>query len=368
MRSSTSSSNVRTRWQEPLVGGLLIALLLFFLLETAVRMLDFAPGVRDGADLWGLTRAQATKDNAIVLAGSSRIQLDIDTQWLAKLSGRPVVQLAIDGQSFQPVLRDLAEDTGFKGTLLIDALDQNLTAGLDEARAQAWVTHWQRRLRTEMSTRSEAWLSLLLQRHSAWYAAEQPWNAMLQHIAAGKRVATYLVTAPDRSRQADYGTRQQQANFYAARVLRNFGKPIDTSNLKTIADLEVNITTLLNKESPRLLPGFHENTENVSNLVQKIESRGGQIIFIRMPSSRLVKRIEDVRYPRHMYWDKFVEAAGINAIHFADEATLSTYQPPDGSHLDQRDTRQFTEALYQVLISRGLLSNTAAGSANSPTQ
>lgn len=351
----------------PLAGGVLIALLLFALLETAVRMLGFTPGVRDGADLWGLMRAQANDEHAIVLAGGSRIQLDIDTKRLAQLSGQPVVQLAIDGQSFQPVLRDLAGDPDFHGTLLIDAMDQNLTVGIDETRAQGWINYWHQHLRTEMSARSDAWLALLLQQTSAWYAAEAPWQVMLQYIASGAAGTHYLVSAPDRSRRADYGSPEMQANFYARRILRNFAKPVDTSGVQTIGDLEALVGALLDQEVPANLPGFDENSKNIAEWTRQIETRGGRVIFLRLPSWGLVRRIEDVRYPRSMYWDRLVATADVDALHFTDEATLATYQPPDGSHLDQRDIGRFTGDLYLALVARGLLPDTAAASTASPT-
>ena len=184
MPSSTSSSDAAgSRWALPLAGGLLIAALCFALLETAVLLLGNEPGVRDGPALWSLMRARADAPGAIVLVGSSRMQLDIDVAHLAELTGRPVVQLAIDGQSFQPVLAGLAADPDFRGTVLVEAIDQNLSAQGDFRRAQSWVDHWHQRGQS-WSARSDAWLALKLQQLSAWYASEPPWQEMLRRIAA----------------------------------------------------------------------------------------------------------------------------------------------------------------------------------------
>lgn len=352
MHSSTSSSE--RRWLLPLTAGLLIAALLFGLLETAVRMLGYQPGVRDGAPLWSLIRARANAPDALVLIGGSRILLNVDPAQLAALSGRSVVQLAIDGQSFQPVLQNLAADENFRGTVIVDALDQNLSATASAARARSWVAYWQTHGQ-QPSARSDAWLALQLQQVSAWYAAEPPWPEMFRRLAAGGVASNYLVTAPDRSRKADYGTARQQIDRYVSRVLRNYARPVDTSNIRNLGEFEAHFQALLKQESPVTLATFDQATEDTRRWVTQINSRGGRVIFVRMPSRGLIREIEEVRYPRALYWDRFVTATGVAALHFADEPALTEFRPPDGSHLDQRDVNRFTDQLYSALSRRGLL-------------
>lgn len=339
----------------PLAGGALVGVLLFLLLETIVRMLGNEPGVRDGAVLWGMERTRADNPGAIVLIGGSRMLLDVDVARLSALSARPVVQLAVDGQSFQAVLRDLADDENFHGTVLVDVLDQNLSTDANVQRSQEWVDHWRKHGLGQWSAYSDGWLALRLQSVSGWYAAEPPWPEMFRRIAAGVPTSGYLVTLPDRGRRADYGPLEMQANAYASRVLRNFGRPVDLDGVRTIGEFEARINGLLDQEHALDVPGFAEQTRLAREQVARIQARGGRVVFVRMPSRGLVRRIEDVRYPRAMFWDRFVAGTGAGALYFADDPKLATYLPPDGSHLDRRDVQRYTEDLYAALTARKLL-------------
>lgn len=324
-----------------------------------MRMLGNMPGVRDDAALWGLARSRANNPDALVLVGDSRMQLDIDVEKLSALSGRPVIQLAIDGQTYAPVLQDLANDSRFRGTVLVAANNTPPTAGQGEREADARIAHWHRNMDGQQAPLIAARLSLELQGVSGWFASELPRQEIFRRIVAGKKSSSYLVTLPDRSRRADYGPPQVQAQFYVSRVLRNYGKPIDTRGIQDIAGFDAHIEALLAQETPRQLPDFGQRVAEIGEWVNRIRSRGGQVVFIALPRSGMVRRIEDVRLPKEIYWDPFVAGIGGTALYFADEPTLAAYHPPDGSHLDQKQIGPFTEDLYAVLKARGLLEHRA---------
>lgn len=125
MLSSTSSSNQRLPslpWLRLWLPALLLVLALIGLLEMRLMLRGFAPTQLDSEARWLEERSRASSDGraSLVLIGASRIQLGIDVALLQKLSGRPTHQLAIDGSSYWPVLRGLAEDQEFKGTVVVD--------------------------------------------------------------------------------------------------------------------------------------------------------------------------------------------------------------------------------------------------------
>lgn len=320
-----------------------------------MRMLGNMPGVRDDTALWGLARSRANNPDALVLIGDSRMQLDIDVGKLSALSGKPVIQLAIDGQTYAPVLQDLADDPRFRGTVLVAANNTPPPAGQGEREAEARIAHWHRNMDGQQAPLIAAWLGLELQGVSGWFASDLPRQEIFRRIMAGTKSSNYLVTLPDRSRRADYGPPPLQAQFYVRRVLRNYGKPFDDHGIRDMAGFDARIEALLAQEKPRQLPGFEQRVAQIGAWVNRIRARGGQVVFIALPRSGMVRRIEDVRFPRAIYWDRFVAGIGGTAIYFADEPALAAYRPPDGSHLDQKQIGPFTEDLYAALMARGLL-------------
>ncbi len=54
-------------------------------------------------------------------------------------------------------------------------------------------------------------------------------------------------------------------------------------------------------------------------------------------------------------WDAFAASTSAPTIHWVDVPGMARLSCPDGSHLDARDTRAFTEALVQELDGHGVL-------------
>lgn len=94
---------------------------------------------------------------------------------------------------------------------------------------------------------------------------------------------------------------------------------------------------------------WYRKVEETRKLVRAIQARGGKVLFVGMPSSGMVREIEERRYPKVQYWDYFVQNIGVPALHSNYTPELSEFICPDGSHLDMRDQSGFTEKLVQVL-------------------
>src|SRR5450755_1201247 len=76
----------------------------------------------DNEALWADKRAMVYEpgDKATVFIGSSRIKYDLDVATWQEITGNQVIQLANVGSSPRAVLTDLANDTNFKGNLIVD--------------------------------------------------------------------------------------------------------------------------------------------------------------------------------------------------------------------------------------------------------
>src|ERR1700726_2392565 len=76
----------------------------------------------DNEALWADKRAMVydPADKATVFIGSSRIKYDLDITTWRTITGKDAIQLANVGSSPRAVLTDLANDTNFKGNLVVD--------------------------------------------------------------------------------------------------------------------------------------------------------------------------------------------------------------------------------------------------------
>ena len=87
-------------------------------------------------------------------------------------------------------------------------------------------------------------------------------------------------------------------------------------------------------------------------MARRIRARGGQVIFVRMPTSEPLWTRQARAYPRADYWDRFAAASGSPTIHFADYPSLSCFECPDYSHLDASDAPAFSHALGRVVMEK----------------
>jgi len=122
--SSTFNSNGRVP-SGPWVRTWLLALLLIFLvlgtLEVFWRTNDFKPSIQDGIGLWCQIRRRVRNADStcVAILGDSRTQLAIDPQILAEeYGGNAILMLAKPTTSPLPLIRHLARDTSFRGTIL----------------------------------------------------------------------------------------------------------------------------------------------------------------------------------------------------------------------------------------------------------
>ena len=340
----------------PFGVGLFLLLIVAGLLEVALAARGFKPTVVDSAAVWARerTRANESGGRGLVLVGASRAQLDIDLGELAKATGKTPVQLAIDGSNFMAVLADLAADDRFTGTVIVDYQGGVPDPTYKDAASQ-YVDYWRHGGhsgdRYDFSS-MEAALAALRQATLRGYAdGAGPLAALLSRVLPPKATPQYLVTLPSRSREADYA-RVAMPAFYYKRVMRNAGID-DLPDLPDYPAIDRYLSDRIRAIPQASTVHLEENAILLGQMVKRLEARGGNVIFVMYPRSGLVRAADDVRYPRAVFWDRVVPLAGGKGLYFADEPSLRDFTCPDGSHLDVRDKRRFTEALAKALESRG---------------
>jgi hypothetical protein len=84
--------------------------------------------------------------------------------------------------------------------------------------------------------------------------------------------------------------------------------------------------------------------------VEKIRARGGDVAFIRFPSSGPVYLSETRAFPRSLAWEPFLAQTRAAGVHFEDHAQLQGYRLPEWSHMAAGDAGRFTGALAPLVL------------------
>ena len=89
----------------------------------------------------------------------------------------------------------------------------------------------------------------------------------------------------------------------------------------------------------------------VKTSIDKIKARGGEVVFIRTPSSGPFLMGEAKGFPREKYWDRLLAETHCKGIHFQDFPAISQYECPEFSHLSPEDAIDFTKHFVDLLKS-----------------
>ena len=90
----------------------------------------------------------------------------------------------------------------------------------------------------------------------------------------------------------------------------------------------------------------------VATDVAKIRARGGEVVFIRPPSSDWFREFERNATPRDRVWEPIVAAAGAVGVHSEDYPELRDVRTPEWSHISAQDKAGWTRALVDILRAR----------------
>lgn len=367
MRSSIFSSDIYTRsraipagaWQRPLAVSVVLLIAGILMLESALAGRGFRPNVVDSSQRWAQERKRASElgHRALVLVGASRALLDLDLTALGEDSGRVPVQLGIDGNSYLPVLADIAADDSVTGAVIVEYQDSALGDTAFDAQAQDFVreARRERNLTVKFNFLAiEATLASFRQRFMRSYAdGAGPFVALTTRAFSPRATPQYLVTLPSRERSADYSLVSMPYTYYD-RAARNAGFD-DVALRGAPRDVESALSLRIRGLASANFPDFKDNAARIATMVRRIEARGGEVVFVVFPRSGLVWEADAKRYPRADFWDRFRMETGAKGVHYLDVPALTTFQCPDGSHLDKRDKVRFTHALTRAISDDGWL-------------
>lgn len=341
-------------WLRIFGAALLISFTFIALMEIRLAQLGYHATVLDSAEKWTKERVRASQlsERALILIGGSRIQLGIDIDILRKQTGLEPVQLAVDGSSFVPILKALADDSTIRGTVLVDYYPESVEGALSGEYGAA--TAFERAFEKHTSeheffslARVEKSLTEMLHENLRSFAdGTTPLMSLQWRILPNEKPGQYLITLPDRSRLADYKL-VAMPEFYYKRVIRNLGQ--EQSINPAAADIEHVLRQKINLQQPKNNTSYIQGARYLRQLVTAINTHGGKVLFVAMPTSGMIREIDEKRHTRANFLDIFEKEAGVSVLSSVDDPALRSFTCPDGSHLDFRDRSKFTEALAHSL-------------------
>ena len=300
----------------------------------------------DGKELWSDKRAMVYEpaDKATVFIGSSRNKYDLDIDTWQSLTGDKAIQLAIEGNSPLPILDDLANDKNFKGKLVIDVTEilffapspKNTTDPKDR------IAYYKKRTPAEQFTFK---VNHLLESQFVFLDKNYfSLKALLDNLPIQKRKGVFALPC---GCPMDFN----RVTFDRQNIMTN--KFLVDTNLQNQVKGLWNFYRQTTLEPPASGAKLDSLINTVKVDIDKIKARGGEVIFVRTPSSGPFLMGEKMGFPREKYWDKLLSVTNCPGIHFEDYSATAHFVCPEFSHLKQADAIIYTKNLIQILQEKG---------------
>lgn len=321
-------------WRRISASMLLLVLAGIFMWEGRMRALGLLPGdLGDGQAHWAVERHKVDRadPDAVVIIGSSRVLFDTDLEVFESVTGLRPIQLALVGTNPRPFLEDLAADPDFTGLLIVGVTPTSyfregggfLAGAMDfyrDASPSQRIGHRIHQALSRMLGFLDADYTLprlierlpLIERRGVDGPYDDVWKLYVAHddrdSALWERIETdgYL-------------------RAHARHAWDDFrGDPI--------ADAKVRRAVNASRDA-----------------IERIRSRGGEVVFIRPPSDGPIRDNERRRAPRVFAWDRLLDETGSFGIHFEDHPKMQNLDLPEFSHLSRDSARRFTLEYTRIL-------------------
>jgi len=305
---------------------------------------EFVRGYRDDIGMWAYTRRQLDADmqGSTAIVGGSRILFGADLAQWQQDTGQMPYQLSLMGTSPRPFLEELAVDSEFSGLLVVGVtpvlfftplvpLTLYYGHALDHYRDQTPS----QRIGYRISRLIEPWIAFYhwdsalfaMLRRQAWWPERDGYQLIirlprrLEETRSTRQVDMWHVLENDPEHQA----------FIHDTWRDFFNMPLEIPPPDVAAQMQADIRN------------------SVSAQVRLIRERGGEVVFVRMPSNGEFLDVERQGFPREVFWDPLIEATGTVGIHFEDYPELQDVRLPEWSHIHSDDKTRFTQDLIVII-------------------
>lgn len=292
--------------------------------------------VIDSKSLWAAQRDQVYRHDKtpLVFIGASRTLFAIDLPYVRqRLPDYYPVMLALNGMYPLAVLKDLALDKNFSGTVVID-IDSHGLLQVHNDMQQAYVDYYHSRWNPSWGLHR-----LLLSHWQDFTVLGDPTvnvMALIQRRFAGQP----LPQQPNFTTEADRNSGLLLTEEESVHLKKHFVKVVrDDFVGKHTNDVAV----------------WASNLDDVKHWVSLIQERGGQVVFYTAPVTGELQQVYDEAYPRERYWDVFMAQLPAMALQATDIPGIETIVLPDGSHMHAEDKPKYSKLLLDALLERRML-------------
>ena len=308
--------------------------------EMYLRSKDLHPAYNDGPEAWAHIRKEANlpKEKTTVFIGSSRIKFDLDLETWKEITGDHPVQLACVGSSPIPALNHLAQDSMFKGKLIVDVTEPLFFSFDSDKRPNAGIKYFKEETYAQWAS---YYIDFFLQSKFILLDKENfSLNAMIDKWPIPMRKGVDPpIFFPVEFERVNAERQAMMTDRFAS----------DTSQTKIVKDLWKLFGDFAKKAPPTPPQKIDSLIVDIKIQTDKIKSRGGEVIFVRTPSSGPLYEGEKMGFPRDKYWQRLLDSTHCQGIHFADYPDLASLICPENSHLNQSDAKFFTRKFIDIL-------------------
>ena len=357
MPSSTSNSSIQEdqrlipsrSWIGMGIMALVFALLLTGLWEYHWRSQGYYPTLNDNRGLWAQQRARVDKEpDGTIVVGASRTLFDFHLKTYEKAFGQKPIQLSTVGTNINPYLHDIADNTDFRGTLLVGVTPGLffVPVGMPIKRSRGNVKYYKN---LSINQQVSQHLGMFLERRLAFlleYELSLP--SLIKSVKLPNRAKFkkprptppyFMDITEDRQGIMTQKTEKDKAfQKHIQEIWIPLITPPPTPPIFTPAQFKKIIEKSIVKTLTRTRAA-----------IKKIQDRGGKVILIRFPSTEKVRATENKYSPRKANWDRVQKALKAPGIHFEDYPTLRGFKCPEWSHLNGKDAKIFTERLVPII-------------------
>ncbi len=327
---------------------LAVVVILLFFWEYFWRNQGFSLAYNDDQALWAKNRNMVyqPKENASVFIGSSRIQFDLDIPTWEKNTGENAVQLALHGSNPRLALVNLSNDEKFKGKLIVDVTEGLFFSAGEDGEMSKRVKYL-----TEVTPAQKFSARVGFELESKLIFLDKDFFS-LSALLIDLRIPNRKGVMPD----GIFPKKFSYVNFRRQEIMtEEFTK--DTSMQNQVTGLWT-MWGALSKDHGLRGDTLQKIFNEVQTAVSKIKARGGNVFFVRTPSSGGYLANDSLQFPRAEYWDKLLATTNCTGIHFTDYPTLKNLTCPEWSHLSRPDAIYYTKELIKILEQKNWFAHT----------
>ncbi|HUS01053.1 MAG TPA: hypothetical protein VMY77_04965 [Chitinophagaceae bacterium] len=310
--------------------------------EFYLRSKHYPISYNDDESLWSTKRKEVYKptNDETIFIGSSRIKFDLDIPTWEKLTGEKPIQLSFVGTSPRPLLDDLAKDKNFKGKVILD-VTEGLFFGRNTKRTEKsaidGIEYYKKWTPAE---KFSFYVNYILESGFVFLDKNKfSLNALLDDLPFPKRKGIVERSIFPRA----FGMNTSDRQSFMSQIFLN-DTLLQEKQKKNWA-INGNLNKSPGVQGDSLLAIFKQ----VKFSIDKIKARGGQVLFVRTPSSGAYLDAEKINFPRQKYWDSLLLFTNCHGIYFEDYPETAHFVCPEWSHLTSTDAVIYTKALINIL-------------------